>query len=463
MASNPRFAGPTPFARLGYTQAASVAGDALVTVSLAGSLFFNVGPDAARSKVLLYLALTLAPFAVVAPLIAPVLDRTRGGRRLVIVLAAAGRAGLAIVMAQNLDGLLLYPAAFGVLVLGKAHQIAKSALTPELVDDDEELVTANSRLALISVVAATVAGVPGAAIQHVLGGDVSLFLAAAVFVVAALLAVKIPRAEQVGPGETPAERAELHVPSIQVAGSAMGVLRGSVGFLTFLLAFSLKADGQPAWFYGVVLVASVIGGAVGVVAAPVLKRVTREEILLALALLVPAAVGLYSAWRDNRVAFMVIALAVAVGAAAGKIAFDSLLQRDGPDHIRGRAFARFETRFQLLWVIGALIPVAIPIDSRIGFFILAIGLGVAGISYLGAYRRAAEAVQRRQARIERIRGPIEASIRLRWRRIFGRTGAEPATTTAPEPPPRAAPEAPPVAAVDPPPPRRTSRRRARSG
>jgi len=435
MASNPRFAGPTPFARLGYTQAASVAGDAFVTVSLAGSLFFNVGPDAARGKVLLYLALTLAPFAVVAPLIAPVLDRTRGGRRLVIVLAAAGRAVLAIVMAQNLDGLLLYPAAFGILVLGKAHQIAKSALTPELVGDKDELVTANSRLAMISVVAAAGAGVPAAGIQQVVGAEVSLFLGAAVFVVAAVLAFKIPRAARVAPGETEAERAELHVPSITVAGSAMGMLRGVVGFLTFLLAFSLKAEGEPAWFYGVVLVASVGGGFLGVVVAPLLKRMMREEVLLACSLVVPAAVGVYAAWRDNRSAFVSIALAVAVGAAAGKIAFDSLLQRDGPDHIRGRAFARFETRFQLLWVVGALIPTAIPLDSRVGFFMLALGLGIAGISYFGAYRRANEAVERRQARMNRIRAPIEATIRRRARRLLGRKDPAPPPEPAPEPEP----------------------------
>jgi Major Facilitator Superfamily len=451
MASNPRFAGPTPFARLGYTQAASVAGDALVTVSLAGSLFFSVGPDAARGKVLLYLALTLAPFAVVAPLIAPVLDRTRGGRRLVIVFAAAGRTALAVVMAQNLDSLLLYPAAFGILVLGKAHQIAKSALTPELVDDDDELVTANSRLALISVIAAAAAGLPAAGIQQLLGADVTLFLAAAVFVVAAILAIKIPRAEQVAPDETPDERAELQVPSIIVAGSAMGMLRGVVGFLTFLLAFSLKADGEPAWFYGAVLVASVGGGFIGVLMAPVLKRVMREEVLLASSLIVPAAVGVYAAWRDTRFAFLSIALAVALGAAAGKIAFDSLLQRDGPDHIRGRAFARFETRFQLLWVIGALIPVAIPIGSNVGFVMLAAGLGIAGISYLGANRAAAEAVKRRQARLERIRGPIVATLRRRLRRLFGRAEPEPPreekSSVGPEAPTSATQEQPPRKAV----------------
>ena len=40
----------------------------------------------------LYLALTMAPFAVVAPLIGPALDRMRGGRRLMVIGANALRA-----------------------------------------------------------------------------------------------------------------------------------------------------------------------------------------------------------------------------------------------------------------------------------------------------------------------------------------------------------------------------------
>ena len=72
----------------------------------------------------------------------------------------------------------------------------------------------------------------------------------------------------------------------------------------------------------------------------------------------------------------------------GRIAFDSLLHRDGPEHLRGRAFARFETRFQLAWVIGALIPVALldVLTRRSGFFLLALVLGFAGLSYVGGLR-----------------------------------------------------------------------------
>ena len=68
------------------------AGDALVTIALANSLFFDLDPNDARWKVFLYLALTMAPLAVVAPFIGPALDRSVGGRRWMIVGVTAGRA-----------------------------------------------------------------------------------------------------------------------------------------------------------------------------------------------------------------------------------------------------------------------------------------------------------------------------------------------------------------------------------
>ena len=59
----------SPFTRLARVHAFSVATDTLVTVSLAGTLFFSIPSGAARDKVALYLVLTMAPFAVVAPLL----------------------------------------------------------------------------------------------------------------------------------------------------------------------------------------------------------------------------------------------------------------------------------------------------------------------------------------------------------------------------------------------------------
>ena len=115
---------------------------------------------------LLYLLVTMLPFAVVAPVLGPALDYRRSGRRVLVVTSMMGRAVLALLMARWISdaapgGLLVYPLAFGILVLAKGYSVAKSALVPALVDDTTELVRANSRLTLVSVIATTVGGVPG--------------------------------------------------------------------------------------------------------------------------------------------------------------------------------------------------------------------------------------------------------------------------------------------------------------
>ncbi|MEY3361538.1 MAG: hypothetical protein RL531_1257 [Actinomycetota bacterium] len=376
------------FGRLAVTHTASVVGDALLTVSLAGSIFFTQDIAKSRTQVLLYLVLTIAPFAVVAPVIGPALDRSRAGRRVLMATGLFLRAIVCFLMARYLDTLALYPLAFSALVLAKGHAVAKSALVPAVVRDERALVDANSRLALLSTVASVAGGAPGAAIIAVAGAPWSLRFAAVVFTVGGFLALRIPQADRVAPPETVAEQVELHAPSIVFSGTAMALLRGCVGFLTFFLAFHLKQVGEPTWFYGAVLAASVTGGFVGVVLAPFARRRVREETMIAAALLGPALIALISARDPNRLSIVVVALSIAVSAACARIAFDSLLQRDGPEHLRGRAFARFETRFQLVWVAGALIPVALldVLTVRTGFFLLAVALSFAGLSYIGGLR-----------------------------------------------------------------------------
>lgn len=462
MATNPRFGGPTPFGRLAVAHAASLCGDVCLTVSLAGSLFFSTPLAASRPKVLLYLVITMAPFAVVAPLLGPILDRTRGGRRLMVFITCASRAVLCFFMARYInsplpEGLLIYPLAFGMLVMSKTYSIAKSALVPAVVTNKEELVNANSRLAIISVVAGFVGGAPAIAAYKLSGDNAawSLGLAAIVFVVASMLAWQIPKAKTVDEPLSALEKEELHAPSIILAGTAMGLLRGGVGFLTFFLAFALRDANEPAWFFGLVIAASAAGNFLGNLSAPPLRKHTREEIILAGSLVAPAVVCLFAARSVGGGSLLIAGLIVGCGSALGRVAFDSLLQRDAPDAVRGRAFARFETRFQLTWVIGALIPVAIaPIyeEPRIGLFILAIVLGFAGLSYLAGMRGAAAAVERRRDRVVRTRAAVGEGLR-RWRRRPrspeppGRASSPPETEASPDdrrpPAPARAPAEPP--------------------
>jgi len=377
----------TPFSRLALAHAISVCGDVFVTISLADSIFFGATASAARGKVVLYLVLTMAPFAVVAPVLGPLLDRTRGGRRLLIAAAAAGRAVLCLLMAGAIDELLLYPLAFAMLVLSKGHSVAKSALVPAVVDDPDELVRANSRLALIAILGGTVAAPIAAAILKVSSAAWVLRFGAVIFVVGIVAALAIPRAKQVGPPETREDRELLHVPSIVTAGSAMGLMRGVVGFLTFFAAFVLKKQGEPAWVYGLVIVGSAIGNATGNLIAPLLRQKVREEWILAGSLVAPAIPLFFAARSYGRLSIVFAGFAVAAASALARIAFDSLLQRDGADAARGRAFARFETRFQIVWVIGGLVAVAFFGGGRAGIFLIALVLLFGGLSYIGAVRR----------------------------------------------------------------------------
>lgn len=377
----------TPFARLALAYAIGVAGDVFVTVSLAGSLFFDVGVGAARPKVLLYLVLTMAPFAVVVPVLGPFLDRTRGGRRLMVAISMGGRAVLCLLMADHIKGLLLYPLAFGSLVLSKGMSIAKSSLVPSVVTDEAELVLANSRLALIGVLGGVAAGPIAAGIFKTVGAPWVLRAGSVVFVLGAIAAFMIPRARSVAPAETAGDRAQLHVPSIVAAGTAMALLRGVVGFFTFFAAFELKRSHQPAWMFGVVIIGSAAGGGLGTIIAPLLRRKIREEWMLAGALVVPAVALVFAARGYSATVLAVAAGAVAISAACGRMAFDSILQRDGADAARGRAFARYETRFQIAWVIGGVLAVLFPGGGRSGIFLVALVLLFAGLSYIGAVRR----------------------------------------------------------------------------
>ena len=424
--TDPRFTGPTPFARLAVVQAAGICGDACVTVSLAGSLFFTTPTDAARTKVLLYLALTLAPFAIIAPVVGPLLDRSRGGRRMMMFMSLFGRLILAFMLSRNLDSALLYPLAFGILVLGKTQSIAKSSLVPGLVGGESELVDANSKLALIAVVGAVAGGLPAAGLSKLFGNsEYALILGALVFLVGAILALQIPKPAREVRSETPEEREELHLPTVILAGSAFALLRGSVGFYTFFLAFQLK---DSVFSLGMALVASGIGGFLGVIVAPFARKVMREEIILISALALPAVAAFASTQDPGQFWFAVTALFVAVGAAAGRVGFDSILQRDAPDAVRGRSFARFETRFQITWVVGGLLGL-IPFTGEVGLVGLGGVLGFGAVSYLLGMRTARETVARRQARAHRARAAVRGQLR-RW---FNRGAPAPAPTSSDPP------------------------------
>ena len=118
-------AGESGLSRLLELHAFNTAGDAAIAVSLAGTLFFTVPTDDAAGQVALFLVLTMLPFAIVAPLIGPFLDRFRRGRRWAIGATLAVRAFCCWVLAGAVadESPAFYFAALGCLVASKAYGV----------------------------------------------------------------------------------------------------------------------------------------------------------------------------------------------------------------------------------------------------------------------------------------------------------------------------------------------------
>jgi hypothetical protein len=358
---------------------ASAAGDAMVAIALAGSVFFDVPVGEAKTRVALYLGLTIAPLAVASPFLVPLLDRA-GPRRAISVASAAGRAVVALVAAQNVGSLALYPLAFVILVLSKVHAITKNGLTMAYAGAHEGLVRANARLGRVAVFGVVLASIPGLILYKLGGSTAVLFGAVGVYAVATALNLRLPHPRvrreggEVGPrGSIP----RLRAPAIGAAG-----LRAASGFVLFLFAFALRRDGEPAWWFVVLAAAGTVGAFAGDLIAPRLPQSLREEAVV-VSSIIAAAIGAVIAFVWSSLPVLA-AFALVVGATGelGRLAFQSLMQQAAPGGAHGRVFVRYEVLFQLAWVAGALIPAMLPIDVRAGFLIL-LGLYlVAGVGYL---------------------------------------------------------------------------------
>lgn len=401
----------SPFNRLARTHALSVAGDTLLAIALADSLFFDVDPNDARWKVGAYLLLTIAPFAIVAPFLGPVMDRVRGGHRYMIIGTAIFRALLMVALVLYVKAWPLFPLAFAMLVMGKTYAVAKSAVVPTTVNSEEALVRSNSRLSILSAVSGAVAGIPGVALLQLGGAEWVLGLGVIVFLVAAVMAYRIPATKVADRPVEQAERAELKGAGILVASSAMGYLRGAVGFITMLLAFDLRggidpgptsagveighrvrealgfvrldltSGGAPPWHFGVALIGVGAGGLLGSASVPRLRAALKEERILAYAVISLTALSLLAALSTGLAGAFIMSFGIALAAQGGKQAFDAIVQRDAPRANLGRTFSRYESRFQLVWVLGALLPVVIPLPARVGYFLVAGSAAFVGATY----------------------------------------------------------------------------------
>jgi MFS family permease len=437
-----------PLDRLAWVHATSTFGDALVAVALAGTLFFAVPVAAARPRVALYLLLTVAPFAVVAPLLGRLLDGRTGAGRLALAAAMALRAALAALAVTRTESLLLYPLAFGLLVCSRAHGISRTAMVPELLgpDDQRDLVAVNGRMARVAALGGTAGALLGVGLDRLLSGGAVLWAAALAFAAGGVLALGLPRTRRprVPAPRVDAPRAPSNAPHprrvprwgsvadrsgeqrrlstapqdpaatrqdpaathrdqvvtvsrdpmdrrtarlarppgrVRLARTANATVRAVGGFTLFLLAFELRRQGVGTAGLGLLLAAVGVGGVVGAFLLPRAARLVREDGLLAGGLLLCGTTAGLLAGRVGVAAAAVGGLAMGAGIAAARLGFESLVQRDVPPAARGTAITRAETTFQLAWVAGAVLPVALPLPTTPALVAAAVACLVAASVY----------------------------------------------------------------------------------
>jgi MFS family permease len=379
-----------------WNQVLSYGADAMITVALAGTVFFSAAKSDQRGNVLGYLLITMAPFAVVAPVIGPVLDRFQHGRRLAMAASAFGRAILAILMAQNFDNLFaLFPLALGSLVLSKAYSVVRAAAAPRLVPSGMSLVTANARLSLFGLGAMLIGGGLIGGVIKVTGSYwLGLWLAAVPFAANGIFCLRLPKqvdsaaAAVRHPEEPPRPREVTSVPkmarlrgwaskgygsSVVTALSGASLLRWTTGFLTLFLAFWVQSESHglhAASQLGIIGAGIGVGNAVGNVIGARAHLGHPERLVVLCAALASLACVLTALLFGIAGAAACMFVAGATNS-LGKIALDAVIQRDVGETLRASAFARSETFLQLAWVFGATIAILLPLRHGV------LGMGIA--------------------------------------------------------------------------------------
>lgn len=382
-------AGESGFSRLLELHAFNTAGDAAVAISLAGTLFFTVPTGEATGQVALFLVLTMLPFAVVAPLIGPFLDRFRRGRRWAIGATLAIRAFCCWVLAGVVEDAspAFFLAALGCLVSSKAYGVTRASAVPRLLPASFTLVKANSRISLTGTGAAAISA-PLAVGAATIGADWALRYAALLFAIGTVLAILLPAKVDSSEGEEPVDLtpdAESKRKGLAITRPVVNGLRSNSGlrllsgFLTIFMAFTLREppasmgwDADPMILLGLVVGGAGAGNTVGTLIGSAASSKAPEKVVIGvlfLDVIVLATVGVFFTWWTA----VILGLTVGICQSLGKLSLDAMIQRDVPERVRTSMFARSETLLQLGWVTGGLIGIGLfSLDAtpRIGLLVI---------------------------------------------------------------------------------------------
>lgn len=385
-----------------FATIANFAVDAVLAVALAGTLFFAATTGESKGSVAAYLLVTIAPFAVLAPVIGPLLDRIRTGRRMAMSLTFAGRVVLAAVLLQNFDSWALYPAALGMLVLSKAYGVLKSSVTPRLAPENLDLVRANARLTITGHIGGSgVVGALAAVISFLADPKASLWLLLVVALAGIYLCALIPETAERSDDEVTADPFAPDAPTVPLdtAGHGRGMLRTwrdslrvrfpdatrtcmwgtalqrlGTGFMTIYIAFVAKSSThlsatEQLAILGAVGAAGGVGTMLGNIIGSRVKFPRPQATVIVLGVISLVSVAAAAIWDGTWTAALATLL-LSSGSAICKSCLDATIQSRLDQSAQASAFGLSETTLQLSWVLGGTMGLLLPTDLTVGMAVL---------------------------------------------------------------------------------------------
>lgn len=371
------------FRRLLTVRLLSQLADGVYQVALAAHVVFSPEDETSAAAIAAAMAILLLPYSLLGPFAGVLLDRWR--RRQVLLYGNLLRTVLAtgtavLIVAEVPDG-LFYASALSVTAVNRFVLAGLSASLPRVVNDGDQLVTANSFSPTAGTLAATAGGgcafVVRLAVPEGVAADAAVvMLGAIVYLAAGLAALSMP-SDLLGP-LTPARPglretlsntarglggALRHLAERQAAARAlasMAAMRFCYGLLTVMLLTLCRHTWSDTEEDGLALLGLTVG-------------VSGAGFFVA-ALVTPWASGRlggfgWISWCAGAAAVLepALGLSFTVGPAllaaflagfttqGAKIATDTIVQSTVDDDFRGRAFALYDMLFNVAFVAAAAV------------------------------------------------------------------------------------------------------------